>query len=48
MAGPVRIDSPVDDASFDPQVAVDGAGTLFTVWTQFRGSVGQVWKATAP
>ncbi len=48
LGAPLRIDSPVDDASFDPQVAVDAAGTLFTVWTQFRGSVGQVWKATAP
>lgn len=48
LDSPVRIDSPVGDASFDPQVAVDGAGTLITVWTQFSGGVGQVWKATAP
>lgn len=48
LGAPVRIDSPADDASFNPQVAVDGTGTLITVWTQFSGSVGKVWKATAP
>lgn len=48
LGAPVRIDSPADDASFDPQVAVDGTGTLITVWTQFSGSVGKVWQATAP
>jgi hypothetical protein len=48
LAAPVRIDAPGDDTSFDPQVAVDGAGTLITVWTQFTSGLGKVWTATAP
>lgn len=48
LGEPTRIDSPADDASYAPQVAVDNAGTLLSVWTQFSGSIGKIWQAVAP
>ncbi len=42
-----RIDGPAEQSSYDPQIAVDGSGRLLSVWSQFSGSVGKVWKAAA-
>lgn len=48
LGEPARIDDGTDDTRYAPQVAANGASTLLSVWTQFTGGLGRIWKAVAP